>query len=234
MAYAAHVIASSSLVGKGIYSVPHAARLSKVTPRRIRYWIEGRDSESRASVRSPGLWTGQHEPIDNKIVLGFLDLQEVRFVDAFLKQGVSWPFLRRAHEIAKNRYKTDHPFCTLQFVTDGKHIIEILGESGHAQLEEIVHGQRVFPTVIEPFIRDLEFSQDKRIARWWPLGIKRRVVLDPARQFGQPIVAQAGVPTEVLFLAVKSGTSEDEVARWYEVSRRDVEDAVEFEKRLAA
>lgn len=117
---------------------------------------------------------------------------------------------------------------------DGKHIIEILGESGHAQLEEIVHGQRVFPSVIKPFIRDLEFSQDNRIGRWWPLGIKRRVVLDPARQFGQPIVAQAGVPTEVLFLAVKSGTSEDEVARWYEVSRRDVEDAVEFEKRLAA
>jgi hypothetical protein len=80
------VIASSNLIGKGIYPVPDAARLSKVTPRRIRYWIEGRDSESRAAVRSPGLWAGEHEPIDNKIVLGFLDLQEVRFVDAFLNR----------------------------------------------------------------------------------------------------------------------------------------------------
>jgi len=228
------VIAPTSLIGKGIYPVPDAARLSKVSPRRIRYWIEGRDSESTASVRPSGLWAGQHEAVGNKIVLGFLDLQEVRFVDAFLKQGVSWPFLRRAHEMARNRYETDHPFCTLQFVTDGKHIFEILRESGQAQLEEIVHGQRVFPGVVKPFVRDLEFSQDDRIARWWALGINRRVVLDPARQFGQPIVAQAGVPTEVLFLAVKSGTSEDEVARWYEVSRKDVEDAVEFEKRLAA
>jgi uncharacterized protein (DUF433 family) len=224
----------STLVGTGIYPIPDAARLSRVTPRRIRYWIKGRECGPKGSSHLPGLWAGQHEPIGDKLVLGFLDLQEVRFVDAFLKQGVSWSLLRRAHKVAKDRYKLDHPFCTRQFVTDGKYILEILGNSNSVELEEIAQGQRVFSNVVKPFIRDLEFSESELIARWWPLGLKRRVVLDPARQFGRPIVARAGVPTEVLFLAVKGGSSENEVARWYEVGRRDVDDAVEFENRLAA
>jgi uncharacterized protein (DUF433 family) len=67
-----------------------------------------------------------------------------------------------------------------------------------------------------------------------PLGTERRVLLDPNRQFGQPIVFKSGVRTEILYLAVKNGASEDEVAEWFEVERKDVQDAVEFEKRLAA
>src|SRR6201988_4323876 len=73
----------STPIGKGIYPVPDAARLTKVAPRRIGYWL-GRDSQTAKSAQSSGLWFGQHEPINDKIVLGFLDLQEVRFVDAFL------------------------------------------------------------------------------------------------------------------------------------------------------
>jgi len=57
------------------------------------------------------------------------------------------------------------------------------------------------------------------------LGTERRVVLDPNRQFGQPIVFKSGVRTEILYLAVKNGASEDEVAEWFEVERKDVQDA---------
>ncbi|MGA8658847.1 MAG: DUF433 domain-containing protein [Chthoniobacterales bacterium] len=231
--YALTVTATATLIGRGIYTVPDAARLSKVTPRRIRYWLQRQESESSPPTARHALWTGEHAPIDDKVVLGFLDLQEVRFVDAFLKAGVSWRFLRRAHEIAKSRYQTQHPFCIRKFATDGKQIIDLLGQAEGMDWEEIVLGQRVFPVVVAPFLRDLEFSNNQ-IARWWPLGPERRVVLDPNRQFGQPIIFKAGVPTEVLYLAVKNATPKDQVARWFEVEREDIEDAVEFETRLAA
>ncbi len=232
--YAVGVSATATLLGTGIYTVPDAARLSKVSSRRIRYWLQQTESESSATARHPKLWSTQHQPIGDKIVLGFLDLQEIRFVDAFLRAGVSWRILRLAHQIAKDRYQTEHPFCMRRFATDGKHIIDRLRDDGRVEFEEIVLGQKVFPKVVEPFLRDLEFSEYDQIARWWPLGIGRRVVLDPDRQFGQPIVFKAGVPTEILYLAVKSGTPEEEVAKWFEVDRRDIQDAVEFEKRLAA
>jgi uncharacterized protein (DUF433 family) len=142
--------------------------------------------------------------------------------------------LRRAHEIAKVRYGTEHPFCTRQFATDGKHIIERIHNESDVEFEEVGLGQKVFPKVVTPFLRDLKFSPDDQIAEWWPLGIERRVVLDPNRQFGQPIVFKSGVRTEVLYLAVKNGASEDDVAEWFDVERTDVQDAVEFEKRPAA
>jgi uncharacterized protein (DUF433 family) len=223
----------SNLVGTGIYTVPDAARLSKVSSRRIRYWLQRAESE-RPRTDRPRLWTGQHRPIDDKLVLGFLDLQEVRFVDAFLDAGVSWRVLRRAHDIARNRYGTEHPFCTRQFATDGKYIIELVGNDTDMEFEEVVIGQRVFPKVVTPFLRDLKFASDDQIAEWWPLGTGRSVVLDPNRQFGQPIVFKSGVRTEILYLAVKNGASGDEVAEWFEMERKDVQDAVEFEKRLGA
>jgi uncharacterized protein (DUF433 family) len=71
--------------------------------------------------------------------------------------------------------------------------------------------------------------------RWFPMGEKRKVVvIDPQRAFGRPIVAEGGVPTEVLASAVAAEKSVERVARWYAVSPREVKAAVEFEQRLAA
>jgi uncharacterized protein (DUF433 family) len=221
------------LVGKGIYPIPVASRLSKVSERRIRYWLKRVESEEAQERRR--LWQGEHQPIDNKLVLGFLDLQEVRFVQAFLSKGVSWKVLRAAHEVARRRYETEHPFCTRLFATDGKHILEELKTSVDcSEYEEIAKSQTVFPEVVRPFIKDLEFSADQRLLRWWPLSKTRSVVLDPNRLFGQPIVAEAGVATEILYLAVKGGETHRDVANWYEVKESDVGDAIDFEEWLMA
>jgi uncharacterized protein (DUF433 family) len=72
------------------------------------------------------------------------------------------------------------------------------------------------------------------LLRWWPLGEKRLVVLDPTRNFGRPIAALHGVPTEVLANAAQACQSITDVARWYEVPEAEIRDAIEFEQRLAA
>jgi uncharacterized protein (DUF433 family) len=216
----------TTLVGSGIYPIPEASRLTKVAASRIRRWLDGTENN--------GLWVGQHKQISDSTVLGFLDLQEVRFVDAFLKAGVKWKILRLAHEIAKERYKTQRPFCTKRFATDGKHIIEQARMDGQMAWDETAFRQKIFPQVVAPFLRDLEFSNDDKLLRWWPLGLKKRVVLDPQRQFGQPLVSSTGIRTEVLHLMVKAGTPAPDVAQWFEVDLEDVIDAVEFETQLAA
>jgi uncharacterized protein (DUF433 family) len=224
---------TSTLVGKGIYPIPVAARLSKVSERRIRYWLKRLESEDAREGKR--LWQGEHQPIDSKIVLSFLDLQEVRFVERFLLLGVSWKVLRAAHEVARKRYKTEYPFCTRSFATDGKHIIEELKSSANEiEYEEIAKTQKIFASVVRPFVKDVDFSADKRLLRWWPLSKDRSIVLDPHRQFGQPIVSDAGVATEILYLAVRAGESKRDVANWYDVHESSVRDAVDFEEWLAA
>jgi uncharacterized protein (DUF433 family) len=74
---------------------------------------------------------------------------------------------------------------------------------------------------------------DVEITRWWPLGHRRMVVVDPQRAFGAPIVVNSGIPTATLALAAGREGSPREVTRWYPVTEREVRDAIAFERSLS-
>jgi uncharacterized protein (DUF433 family) len=220
----------------GIYSVPEASRLTSVSAGRIRRWLKGyRFKSGSKRYASPPLWRGQLEPIDKSLALGFLDLIEIRFVDKFIDAGVSWTMLRKVRERAMELFKSPHPFCSNKFFTDGREIlVELHEETGEQSLVEIIKSQHVFRQILKPFLKELEFGKDNTLLRWWPLGEKRSVVLDPKRSFGQPIVSKDGVPTHFLAKALQATGSLKEVAQWYEVSEAEVKDAAEFEQKLVA
>jgi len=217
----------------GIYSVRDAARLTGVSAGRIRRWLRGYRYKAGNQQRAmPPLWNGQWPPISGNVALGFQDLIEIRFVDAFLRQGVSWTAIHRARERAAEMFKVSHPFCTNRFVTDGRQFfIEVEPDQSQASLIEIGNPQQVFTQIMKPFIKELEFQDGSGVIRWWPMGDARAVVLDPERNFGRPISSPGGVPTEVLARAADVAKSVEEVASWYGVSSREVVDAVEFENR---
>src|SRR5690606_30418810 len=164
---------ASSLLGAGIYTVPEAARLTRVSTSRIRRWLKGYDFRTKKDRHhSDPVWRGQFEPLDEKLAVGFKDLMEIRFVHAFLDAGVSWKTMRAAHLAAKNKLGSDHPFCTHGFATDGREILlKEAHESGDTTLINITTDQREFDRVVAPFLKELDF--DGGIARWWPLGKER-------------------------------------------------------------
>jgi uncharacterized protein (DUF433 family) len=223
-----------NLLNAGLYTVPEAARLTRVSVGKIRRWLEGYDFRSGMSVRhSAAVWEGEIKPLDNKLALSFRDLLELRFVDAFIRLGVSWRTMRRAHANAQQELKTTHPFCSRRIETDGKNILlrQAKEDSDEALLNLVTH-QREFSRIVQDFLKELEFSGDDII--WWPLGKERQIIVDPRRNFGQPTVVKSGVPATALARSVKANSSIDEVARWYEVQNDEVQDAVEFEESLAA
>ena len=225
--------ANRTFIGTGIYSVPEAARLTGVSAARIRRWLRGYCFESSGTKHaSPPVWVAQLPEIDGKLALGFLDLVEVRFVNAFLNHGVSWRVLRLAAKKARELVHSAHPFSTRRFKTDGFTIFaELQDTSGATALVELTKSQHYFERIIAPYLKGLEFDGDEP-ARWWPMGIRRQVVIDPKRSFGQPIVARRGIPTAILAKAAKINGSVQEVARWYETDIKSVRDAVLFEKSL--
>jgi len=185
------------------------------------------------SVRhSAAVWEGEIKPLDNKLALSFRDLLELRFVDAFIRLGVSWRTMRRAHANAQQELKTTHPFCSRRIETDGKNILlrQAKEDSDEALLNLVTH-QREFSRIVRDLLKELEFSGNDIV--WWPLGKGKQVVIDPRRNFGQPTVAKSGVPAITLARSVKANSSVNVVARWYEVQRDEVRDAVEFEDSLA-
>jgi uncharacterized protein (DUF433 family) len=225
-----------TLLQTGIYTIPEAARLTDVSPWRIRRWLRGYEFKAKhGRHRSAPVWTSQLEPIDNKMALGFLDLLEVHSVDAFISAGVTWKTLREAHAKAQKLVGHSHPFCTHRFATDGRAIfLELREKNEEIALWDMRDLQRVFERIIRPFLRNVEFDSGSVPRRWWPRGKSHLVALDPSRSFGQPIVFRDGVPTQTLARSAKANGSLQEVARWFEINESSVREAVEFEQRLAA
>lgn len=224
-------------IGVGVYTVPEASKISHVSIGRVRRWCLG--YSFRAAVgrhKSPPVFTSSLPTIDGELALSFLDLQEIRFVDAFLRAGVKWKTLREAHEKVEQSLGL-YPFSRGNFVTDGKRIFQEFVPrvaKSDGVFVDLVSDQASFKRVVDPYIVDLVFAGDGQAAQWWPLGKSKTVVLDPQRSFGQPIVAREGVPTNILARAYRVERSFPRVARWYDVSERAVHDAVEYEETLAA
>jgi len=141
-----------SLLGIGLYTVTEAARLTGIAPGRLRRWLRGytyRAGEGRAAAEP--VWQRQVPDIDGMIGLGFLDLIEARFVDAFRKSSVPWPVIRHCAEKTRALVGADHPFSSQRFRTDGRTIFaEIVDRTGEKQLLDLAKSQLAFARVIGP------------------------------------------------------------------------------------
>lgn len=228
-------MSSDSLLGVGIYTTAEAARLVGVEATTIRRWLNGYTAgrgEQRRTVKP--LWRGDLAAIDAHYALSFLDLMEARYVWAYRAQGLRWRAIRRAHARAAKDLGTPHPFCAQRFVTDGHEILRYLPDFGEdAGIDEVRTRQRLFEDFMLEVVSGVEF-EGGTASRWYPLGKERSVVLDPTRSFGRPILEVESVPTWVLAAAVDAGNSPADVAQWYEVGREALDDALEFERGLAA
>lgn len=222
-------------LNSGIYTVGEASALTGVSQSRIRRWLRGYRVTSRGRKYNP-LWLGQFKPIDKKLALGFLDLIEIKFVDAFLNQGVSWDMIHKVRDKAAKLFPNEtHPFCTRRFMTDGREIfVQLHDETKEPTLLDLASSQQVFGRIMAPFLTELDFGDGDILERWWPRGKERGIALDPKRNFGQPSVFKEGIATRVLARSVEANGSIAEVARWYEITAEAVQQAVEFEHKLAA
>jgi uncharacterized protein (DUF433 family) len=227
---------TTTLLQTGIYTISEASRLTGVSPRRIRRWVRGYEFKVKhGRHRSPAVWSTQLDRIDHAVALGFFDLLEVRCVDAFVSAGVGWKTLRQVHEQARKLVGHAHPFCTNQFATDGQTIfMEERGKHDEVALWDMRDLQRVFDRIIRPFLKNVEFDSKQFPQRWWPRGKDHLVALDPRRNFGQPIVFQEGIPTQILARSVRANGSLEDVAHWFEINSVSVRKAVEFEQSLTA
>jgi len=216
-----------------------AGRLTGVSVRNLRRWARGYTYRYRGQDRrsSPIIGTGL-EQREADPILEFRDIIEVRFLSAFRKAGVSWSVIRRVAARVHQVIQHTHPFATRVFRTDGNTILlELISkdEMDH-RLVDLLRDQYEWERVVRAYLiaEKVEFSDAQEPIRWWPLGPERRVVVDPARAFGAPIVSREGVQTYLLAKAVGVEGDVGLVADWYRVEPDAVRDAIDFENGLRA
>ena len=226
------------IIGTGIYPLHQAARLVGAEPRALRRWLYGYSRKHKdGHVRSEPLWPTQLKDEDLPgEVIGFRDLLEARMVAAFVRHGVDLKVIRATIATASHDFSVGYPLTQRQFLTDGKRIFMEAVETatGESRMIDVLRKQFVFSDIIKPSLyAGIEYDVDGAV-RWFPLE-RRTVVLDPTVQFGTPIVAHAGIPTDTIYASyLAEGRNEAMVARVFDITSQMVADAIEFEEKLAA
>lgn len=222
----------ASLLGVGLYTPAEAAAYTGISAPQIRRWLFGYSSGGK---HYPSLW---HPQLEGKAdqALGFHDLLEIRFVNAFRHHGVSLQAIRLASSHAREMFNQAYPFTCKRFQTDGKAIFTIvLEQTGDESLLDLAKKQYAFKQVVSSSLyRGIEYDNNEA-QRWFPLDRSRRVVLDPSRNFGKPVLTETGMTVEAIVSAWRAeGENTKRVAALYEVNVADVEAAILFEQRTAA
>lgn len=231
------------MIGKGIYTPAEAGALLKAPADEVRRWAFGYDRRRNGvKVRYEPLIQTELPDIEGQHAITFTELVELMYIKGFRRAGAPWRLVHEAAEVAARMFGTEHPFAMRKFFADPTGIYALLRESngGESLVGLQGHGQHALREVVQPYLGQLEFDPMEVPTRWWPLGHEGRVVVDPQVSFGEPIVAEIGVPTRVLADALQAEREYDsdramERVSWvYKVAPRHVQTAVRFEEWLQA
>jgi uncharacterized protein (DUF433 family)/DNA-binding transcriptional MerR regulator len=223
-----------NLIGRGLYSLRETRRLTKIPRPTLNRWVKGY-ARRRAGerVNYDALLQPSLPILDEQITLSFRDLIELRFIDRLRQLKVSWAEIKATIDAAKSMLETDYPFGTRRFATDGRRLFSEIQDRPdlllHLRTNQIT-ADRVFSPDL---YSEIEFEKDDA-ARWRPAAGRSKVVLDPGRSFGKPILDEFGIPTALIKSAFDAEESIDRVADWFEIPGDAVQAAVDFEIKLAA
>lgn len=238
-----------SILGKGAYSVPLAAKLLqldaprvRVNPAAVRRWAFG--YERRGVEYLPAVEATEFRQQDG---FSFLEVVELMHVVAFLQIGKSWHRVRDAIHAARRHLRQEkqsdrHPLARHEWFAEGSTLYMRLagelrsGDSSRAVLEAVGDGQVILDECLRVYLKQIEFDPVTRLAqRWFPGGaIGGPIVCDPQRQMGLPVTFDGGVRTDILARHAKAGDEVPFIARSYRIREHAVSAAIAFEASLFA
>lgn len=235
-----------SVIGRGSYSVPLAARLLRlesghvaVNPPAVTRWAFG---YKRRGVRyQAAVDAGAGGKVRT---LTFLELVELLHVVSFLKAGVSWPKVRDAIATARRlliqegQGETKHPLAQYEWFAEGGRLYNKLAREHKSKeiMEATGAAQVILDECLRLYLRQIVFDERTRTAlQWFPVvGVGGPVVCDPLRSIGLPITAEGGVRTSIIAGQHRAGDSVNVISAFYRIPEYEVEAAIGFEDKLYA
>jgi uncharacterized protein (DUF433 family) len=164
-----------------------------------------------------------------------LDLIDLLFVKSFVEYGVSIQKLRRALAEAEELLGDRH-FARRRFWTNGRNIYLEIQDRSDALLQLLANGQWAIAPIIQQIAHSIDFQEESGLAeRWYPLGRKEPIVIDPLIAFGAPALVDRGLETANIYDLFKAeGERADAVCSWMNLSRPQLDAAIRFEEKLKA
>lgn len=212
------------------YSLSEAARLLRLSPSKLRWWLEG---EVRGSKRY--LPVLRNEPTgDTRVSWG--EFIEAAYLREYRK-NLTLQRLRPFREMLSREFDTPFPFAVARPLIAGRELV--LEMQRKLEIPEelwmvVGSGQLMLSAAAETFCRRVEFDQvTEEAMRYVVMEAAEPVYVNPRSSFGIPTVR--GVRTEVmaeLYVAGEPPSAIIDIYRDHGVTEQDVNTAVEFETRF--
>ncbi len=214
------------------YTVAEAARYLKVAPATLRSWVVG-----RAYPKADGL--GRFQPLirpatQQPPVLSFWNLIESHVLRSLrTDHGVSMDALRKALNYAEKALKIDRLLLSPELRTDaGKLLLDRYG----ALIELSASGQIAMRHMFDEHLARVEWDEWKFPVRLFPFSSStaaansRPISIAAQIAFGRPVIVSRGISTSAIAERIDAGESAAELAADYELSEREIEEAVLYER----
>ena len=221
-----------NLLDRVVYSMAQVDRLLALNGGTAHRWIDG---YTRAGKRYDPVV--RIEPTGDELVT-WGEFVEARLLSEYRDAGVPLLRMRPAVERLREQFDAQYPLAHARPYLDvaGQELVlraqEQTGLAKALHLVVVRNGRLMLAPQATRFVHSVDFGTDAVFAeRIFPSVHARSVVIDPRRQFGEPVVRS--VPTEVIAEQVRAGDSMDMIAGLFELSRDEVEDAVRYELALA-
>jgi uncharacterized protein (DUF433 family) len=208
-----------------MYTFSEVANLAGVSVTTVRNWLFGYTVDERKV--SP-LFQGPREQI---LSCSFLQLVEILVAARFRKaERTSFPTVRRAYDNARTLYSLDYPFAHLRLKSIGGHIVHMIASAGSLQSIDTPE-QYTLPDLVNETIDQLEFELELA-SKWYPIGKKIPIVVDPRVSAGLPVVSGRGVTVEAIEKRFEAGQKEAFIAKDFELDGAVVEEVIRYARRV--
>ena len=212
-----------------MYSEAEAARLLRVAPSTLNYWLEG--GVRRGRVYEPII---RQEPKGGHPAVTWAEFIECGWLRQYRRiNGVPMRELRKFISLMREKYEVPYPLAHFTpFANEGQLVTmqEVQTEAGLRPdycLVAEVSGQLLLTAPADAFVHRVEWV-DGEAAGWRPHEVSESPVrIFPDVRFGRPSIR--GISTDVLWEQVEAGADVREVAEDFGLAIGDVRWAVSYE-----
>jgi uncharacterized protein (DUF433 family) len=222
--------ATIDLLEHAVYGLGQVDRLLGLKGGTAKRWIEG---YTRGGKTYPPVV--REQPTAQEIVT-WGEFVETRLLAEFRDAGVPTVRLRPAVERLRQRLQTRYPLAHARPFLDveGRELVwkvqESVGLEHELQIVVVRNDQIVLTDPAQRFADSASFRPtDGVVELLRPVTAIGEVVIDPLRQFGEPVVGTSSVRTEIITEQVRAGESIDAIADLYDLDRASVEAAIRYE-----
>ena len=172
--------------------------------------------------------------VHNSKAVSFHTLVEFYIFFQLKEVGVTTQQILNAHSELSIRYNTPFPFAVSHIINRincfGRRIVFELSNEEYINLDSTKQLNMMF---IKSFAHKLDFDRNELAEKFYPLGKTNRVVIDPKHQFGQATIKDTNIFPKTIYSLYQSKESKKFIAQSYEISVREVNDAIEYCKSVA-